>query len=83
MVGRKKSKWPLVIGSVRWFSEEEGWGAIDASEAPGGVFVHHSAIDGEGYRTLDAGEQVEFELEAIDFDQDGFRYRAHHVRPLL
>jgi CspA family cold shock protein len=73
---------PLVVGTVRSFSEDEGWGSIDASEAPGGVFVHFSGIDGEGYRTLQAGQQVEFELEAIDFDQDGFRFRAWHVRPL-
>jgi 'Cold-shock' DNA-binding domain len=47
------------------------------------VFVHFSAIQAEGYRTLLAGQTVEARIEGpLDFDQDGYRYRATAVWPL-
>jgi CspA family cold shock protein len=48
-------------GTVKWFNDSKGFGFI---ERPNGadVFVHHSAIQGEGFRTLSEGQQVEFEL---------------------
>ncbi|WP_153126088.1 cold-shock protein [Peribacillus tepidiphilus] len=51
-----------VSGKVKWFNSEKGFGFI---EVPGGndVFVHFSAIQGEGYKTLDEGQEVEFEIE--------------------
>ncbi|WP_108670222.1 MULTISPECIES: cold-shock protein CspD [Peribacillus] len=51
-----------VTGKVKWFNGEKGFGFI---EVPGGndVFVHFSAIQGEGYKTLDEGQEVEFEIE--------------------
>ena len=51
----------MVKGHVKWFSNPKGYGFIlmsDGSE----VFVHHSLIPGEGYKTLKEGEEVEFEL---------------------
>jgi len=49
-------------GTVKWFNDSKGYGFI---HQPGGsdVFVHHSAIVGDGFRTLAEGEQVEFELQ--------------------
>ncbi len=49
-------------GVVKWFNEAKGYGFI---ERPGGedVFVHYSAIQGEGYRNLDEGQKVEFTIE--------------------
>lgn len=52
----------MARGKVKWFNDQKGYGFI-ASEEGGDVFVHHSAIQKEGYRTLVAGEDVEFDLE--------------------
>jgi CspA family cold shock protein len=75
---------PRVGATVDWWSDEEGWGALDATdETPGGVFVHFSAIQSEGYKTLQAGQKVEARIEGpLSFDQDGYRYRATAVWPL-
>lgn len=50
-----------VSGTVKWFNDEKGYGFI-AREAGADVFVHHSSILGNGFKTLAEGEQVEFEL---------------------
>ena len=49
-------------GKVKWFSNQKGYGFI-TPESGNDVFVHHSAIQGEGYKTLDEGQEVEFEIE--------------------
>jgi CspA family cold shock protein len=46
---------------VKWFSPEKGFGVITQTEGPD-VFVHFSAIEGEGYRNLEEGQPVEFEV---------------------
>lgn len=48
-------------GTVKWFNAEKGFGFITQASGPD-VFVHHSAIDMEGYRQLDEGQKVEFEV---------------------
>ncbi|MCC3311683.1 cold-shock protein [Nocardia africana] len=70
----------MAIGTVKFFRPEKGWGAIAAAELPDGcdVWVHFSAIEGDGFRALDAGERVEFDYESAQ--QDSFRYRATRVR---
>jgi cold shock protein len=61
-------------GTVRWFSEEKGFGLIeDGSGEP--VLVHYTEIVGEGFRTLEEGGEVEFEVA----DDDGRRRRAARV----
>jgi len=48
-------------GTVKWFSNQKGYGFI-ATEAGKEIFVHHSAIQGEGYKSLQEGQAVEFEV---------------------
>jgi CspA family cold shock protein len=52
---------PLAQGTVKWFNTEKGYGFITQNEG-GDVFVHYSAIEGAGFRSLNEGEQVEFEV---------------------
>lgn len=51
-----------IIGTVKWFNGSKGYGFIER-EGGEDVFVHYSAIVGEGYRNLEEGQQVEFTLE--------------------
>ncbi len=48
-------------GTVKWFSAEKGYGFIEQEEGPD-IFVHYSAIAGQGYRSLEQGETVEFTI---------------------
>ncbi|MFZ0076127.1 cold shock domain-containing protein [Exiguobacterium sp. RIT452] len=48
-------------GKVKWFNAEKGYGFIETSDAKD-VFVHFSAIQAEGYKSLEEGEEVEFEI---------------------
>jgi CspA family cold shock protein len=52
-----------VIGKVKWFDNAKGYGFIGREDGPD-VFVHYSAILGEGYRTLADEDEVEFEITA-------------------
>ena len=49
-------------GTVKWFNDRKGYGFIQKDEG-GDLFVHHSAISMEGFRTLAEGERVSFEIE--------------------
>ena len=51
----------MAQGTVKWFNAEKGYGFIAVDGGPD-VFVHYSAIQKEGYRTLEEGERVEFEV---------------------
>lgn len=52
-----------MLGTVRWFSNAKGFGFIGRADGGGDVFVHHTAILSEGYRTLKEGQPVEFEIQ--------------------
>jgi CspA family cold shock protein len=54
-------KMAKVVGTVKWFSAEKGYGFISRSDGDD-VFVHFSAIQGDGYRNLEEGQTVEFEV---------------------
>ena len=53
----------MAEGKVKWFSSEKGYGFIAQDEGGDDVFVHFSAIQGDGYRSLNEGDQVEFRVE--------------------
>lgn len=52
-----------VLGRVKWFSDEKGYGFIEVEGREKDVFVHYTDIQGDGFRTLDEGAAVEFEIE--------------------
>jgi len=49
-------------GTVKWFNDTKGFGFVTPSDGRPDCFVHHSAIQGDGFRTLQEGEQVEFDV---------------------
>ena len=51
----------MASGTVKWFNDQKGYGFIQ-QDAGGDVFVHYSAIEGAGFRTLTEGDRVEFEV---------------------
>ncbi|MBZ0284531.1 MAG: cold shock domain-containing protein [Anaerolineae bacterium] len=51
-----------IAGVVKWFSAEKGYGFITPDNGSADIFVHFSAIQGNGYRSLDEGTKVEFEV---------------------
>lgn len=66
-------------GTVKWFSAEKGYGFLSNDEGGEDVFVHFSAIQTDGYRTLEEGQKVEFEEE---MDERKGKLRAVNVKPL-
>lgn len=56
----------LQIGTIKWFSNAKGFGFILPNEGEGDIFVHYSAINIEGYKTLKAGQGVSYETERGD-----------------
>jgi len=50
-------------GTVKWFNNSKGYGFITPEDGSQDVFVHHSSIQGEGYKSLDEAQTVEFEVQ--------------------
>ena len=55
----------MATGKVKWFNAEKGYGFITADDGTD-IFVHFSAIQGEGFKTLDEGQAVEFDITQSD-----------------
>ena len=51
-----------IVGKVKWFNDAKGFGFISREDGEKDCFVHHTAIQGEGFKTLREGERVEFEI---------------------
>ena len=52
----------MQTGTVKWFSNDKGYGFITPEDGSKDVFVHFSALNGEGYKTLEEGQSVQFEV---------------------
>jgi CspA family cold shock protein len=67
----------MATGTVKWFSDEKGFGFITPDEGSKDLFVHHTSIESDGYRSLAEGAKVEYESEQGDKGP-----KAINVRPL-
>jgi CspA family cold shock protein len=52
----------MATGKVKWFDDRKGYGFIEQEDGGQDVFVHFSALQGEGYKTLEEGQSVEFDI---------------------
>lgn len=66
----------MPTGTVKFFNAEKGYGFISRPEGGDDVFVHYSNIEGEGYRSLEQGQEVEFELAAGRKGEEAKNVRA-------
>ena len=67
----------MAIGTVKWFNAEKGFGFIAPDDNSDDVFAHYSAIQSNGYRSLDENQRVEF-----DVAQGPKGLQAENIRPL-
>ena len=62
-VKRKKAIRKMSQGTVKWFNDQKGFGFITVEDGGKDIFVHHSAIEGAGFKSLAEGDRVSFEIE--------------------
>ena len=70
----------MSLGTVKWFNSEKGYGFIANDEGGEDVFVHYSAIQSDGYKSLKEGQKVSFDTEADTKNPN--KLRAVHVNAL-
>lgn len=52
----------MASGKVKWFNDSKGFGFIERADEAGDIFVHYTAIQSDGYKTLKEGQEVEFDI---------------------
>ena len=67
----------MPTGTVKWFSDEKGFGFVTPDEGDKDLFVHHTGIAGDGFKSLNEGDKVSYDAEAGDKGP-----KAVNVRPL-
>jgi CspA family cold shock protein len=67
----------MATGTVKWFSDDKGYGFVTPDDSGKDLFVHHNDIDGEGFKSLTEGAKVTYEAESGDKGP-----KAVNVRPL-
>lgn len=67
----------MAQGTVKWFNDAKGFGFIQQDDGGEDVFAHYSSIQADGYKSLNEGQAVEFDIE-----QDGKGLRAVNIKPL-
>ena len=73
---QKEGNTEMPTGTVKWFSSEKGFGFITPDDGTKDLFVHHTGIDSDGYRSLDEGAKVTFDTEAGDKGPKAVNVRA-------
>jgi cold shock protein len=68
---------PMATGTVKWFNDDKGFGFVTPDEAGKDLFVHHTGIAGDGFKSLAEGARVEYDAEAGDKGP-----KAVNVRPI-
>src|SRR2546429_636707 len=71
----------MATGTVKWFSDDKGYGFITPDEAGKDLFVHHSAITGNGFKSLAEGAKVSYETEPSPNSSMSRGIRLAHVQP--
>ena len=66
----------MATGTVKWFSDEKGFGFITPDEAGKDLFVHHTGIDGQGFKSLNEGASVSYDAESGDKGPKAVNVRA-------
>jgi CspA family cold shock protein len=67
----------MATGTVKWFSDEKGFGFVTPDEVGKDLFVHHTGIAGDGFKSLQEGDKVSYDAEAGDKGP-----KAVNVRPV-
>ena len=67
----------MATGTVKWFSDDKGFGFVTPDEGDKDLFVHHSGIAGDGFKSLNEGDKVSYDAESGDKGP-----KAVNVRPL-